>query len=63
VNQLKTHTACDVEQDLSDILHVRQLLQRVQTFLDDDPQGPSFVLVFPVDDLGPIEQTCHLLVR
>jgi len=54
---------CNVEYDLSDILHVRQRLERVQVFLDDEPQGPWFILIFSIGELGVVEQARNLLVR
>ena len=62
MNKRKGRTACNVEEDLSDVLHVRQRLERIQPFLDNNSQSSPFVLVFFADELGVIEQTCDLLV-
>jgi len=38
-------TACNIQEDLSDVLHPRQRFERMQPFPDDNPERPSFVNV------------------
>ena len=60
---VKLRTARNIKQDLGDILHVRQHRDRVQTFLNNDPQSTLFVLVLSVDKIRVFEQARNLPVR
>ena len=50
-------TARNIQEDLANVPHVRQRLQRIQSFLDDHPEGPPLVHKFPIMNLGAFEQT------
>ena len=56
-----THTTYNIKEDLTDVLHFHQQLERIQPFLDNDVKGMPFVCVVPTSELGILKQMCDRL--
>ena len=49
-------TVCNINKSLANLPHVHQRSERIQSFLDDDPEGTLFVHVFSTLERGVIKQ-------